>query len=152
MSYFLNLWIGGIRYPHHAVAYDRNITYTYNPSASRLPYVSPVGCAHQQLPYGRHPPYSLAFGLLQHLHGPAFRDFTRLALVRRPRYYRTLLHRFFVRMPLNPVLRLCSGGRSGISQSSFCTTANTALKRFKLERRMGLEPTISTLARSYSTN
>ena len=155
MNYFPCLWVGGIRYPHHAVAYDRNITYTYNPSASRIPYVTLVGCAHQQPPYGHHPPYSLTFGLLQHLHGPAFCYFTWLALVGRPRCYRTLLHRFFVRMPLNLVLRLCSGDRghwSGISQSNFCTTANTALKRFKLERRMGFEPMIPTLGRSYSAN
>ena len=58
----------------------------------------------------------------------------------RPRYYRGLLLRFFTRLPLNPVLRLCSGNRSGISQSNLNTTANTALKSDNLSEGWDSNP------------
>ena len=51
-----------------------------------------------------------------------------------------LLLRFFIRLPLNPVLRLFSGNRSGISQSNLNTTANTAPKSDNLSEEWDSNP------------
>ena len=80
------------------------------------------------------------FGLLQHLH-----DLTFLWLYAPGSWGKTSLlsdafASILIRLPLNPVLRLFSGNRSGISQSNFYTTANTALKSDNLSEEWDSNP------------
>ena len=82
----------------------------------------------------------LTFGLLQHLHNLTFLLLYAPGSCGKTSLLSDAFASILIRLPLNPVLRLFSGNRSGISQSNFYTTANTALKSDNLSEEWDSNP------------
>ena len=80
------------------------------------------------------------FGLLQHLHNLTFLLLYAPGSCGKTSLLPDAFASILIRLPLNPVLRLFSGNRSGISQSNFYTTANTALKSDNLSEEWDSNP------------